>query len=243
MQAMRKSEFGQPIGEPVPGWTARALPTASRIDGRHCTLERLDAARHAADLHAAYSAAPDGRDWTYLFVGPFASTEDYARYAAEAARSSDPLHYAVLDHATGRAVGTMSLLRIDAANGVIEVGNITFSPALKGTVASTEAQFLFMRHVFDELGYRRYEWKCDSRNAPSRRAAERLGFSYEGLFRQAVMYKGRNRDTAWYSIIDAEWPRIRQAFETWLAPGNFDAQGRQLQSLAALRDAALARGA
>ena len=232
---MRHNEYGQPIGDAVPGWTARPAPTALRIDGRRCRLEKLDVERHAADLHAAYSAAPDGRDWTYLFVGPFASAADYARYAAEAARSSDPRHYAVIDNASGRAVGTMALMRIDPAHGVIEVGNITFSPAMKGTVASTEAQFLFMRHVFDELGYRRYEWKCDSLNAPSRRAAERLGFTFEGIFRQAIMYKGRNRDTAWYSITDAEWPRVRSGFEAWLSDANFDAGGRQRHPLQQLR--------
>lgn len=232
---MRHNEYGQPIGEPVPGWTPRAQPTAMQLEGQYCRLERLDAARHAADLHAAYAQASDGRDWTYLFVGPFDSAAGYASYAAEAARSADPRHYAVIDLATGRAVGTQALMRIDAAHGVIEIGNITYSPLLQGTRASTEAQYLFMRHVFDDLGYRRYEWKCDSLNAPSRRAAERLGFTYEGLFRQAIMYKGRNRDTAWYSITDAEWPAIRAAFQAWLAPGNFDDQGRQRHSLASLR--------
>lgn len=143
----------------------------------------------------------------------------------------------MIDRASGHAVGTLALMRQDPAHGVIEVGHVTFSPKLKQTPLSTEAQYLLMAHVFEQLGYRRYEWKCDSLNAPSRRAAERLGFRFEGIFRQAIVYKERSRDTAWFSIIDSEWPKLREAFEAWLAPENFDAEGRQRRSLVELREA------
>lgn len=227
--------FGQPIGEPLPGWTARQPPPRTPIEGRYCRLEPLDAERHAAELYAAYSQAPDARDWTYLSVGPFEDAARYRDFAERAAASKDPLHHTVIDLATGRAVGTLALMRIDPPAGVIEVGFVTYSPLLQRSRASTEAQYLLMRRAFDELGYRRYEWKCDSLNAPSRRAAERLGFEYEGLFRQATVYKGRSRDTAWFSILDSEWPAVKAGFEAWLAPSNFDAQGNQRQSLASLR--------
>lgn len=227
--------YDQPIGEPLPGWTPRPRPPRTPLEGRYCRLEPLDAQRHAEDLFAAYRAAPDGRDWTYLGVGPFETAQGYREYCERAAASEDPLHFAVIARASGRAVGTLALMRIDPPNGVAEVGHVTFSPLLKRTPVSTEAQFLLMRRVFDELGYRRYEWKCDSLKAPSRQAALRLGFQFEGIFRQAVVYKGRSRDTAWFSIIDGEWPARRAAFEQWLAPENFDAQGRQRARLQALR--------
>lgn len=232
------NRYGQPVGAALPDWTSRPLPphhAGNAIEGRHARLEALDAARHASDLHAAYSLAPDGRSWTYMASEPFADAAAYREYAERAAASSDPLHYAVIDLRTGQAVGTLALMRIDPANGAIEVGHVMFSPLLQHTPISTDAQFLLMRHVFDDLGYRRYEWKCDSLNTPSRRAAERLGFQFEGIFRQAVVYKGRSRDTAWFSITDLEWPALRPAFETWLAPQNFDAEGRQRNSLAQCR--------
>nr|WP_239091628.1 GNAT family protein [Streptomyces sp. SID14478] len=188
-------------------------------------------------MYAAFAAAPDGRNWTYLPVGPFERAEDYRRWAEGAARSADPLHYAVIDRATGRAVGTMALMRHDPANGVVEVGNVMFSPLLQRTPISTEAQYLLMAYAFDKLGYRRYEWKCDSLNAPSRKAAARLGLTFEGVFRQAVVYKGRSRDTAWYSVVDGEWPALREAFRAWLAPENFREDGQQRRSLADLRGA------
>ncbi|OZI75058.1 GNAT family N-acetyltransferase [Bordetella genomosp. 12] len=227
--------FDQPVGESLPDWSARPRPPRTALEGRFCRLEPLDARRHAADLFAAYSAAPDGRDWTYLTVGPFDSEQSYRAYCEQAERSEDPLHFAVIDRASGRAVGTLAYMRIDPGNGVIEVGSVTFSPALKRTPISTEAQFLFMRRAFEELGYRRYEWKCDHLNAPSQQTAARLGFQFEGIFRQAVVYKGRTRDTAWFSVTDSEWPSRRAAFERWLAPENFDAQGRQRRRLQDLR--------
>ena len=233
--AERRNDFGQLIGPELPGWTVRALPSAEPMEKRYCKIEKLDALRHAADLYAAYTEASDGRDWTYMLSGPFADAVQYAGYVREEAAKRDPFHYAILDKASGKACGTAALMRIDPANGVIEVGHIAYAPRLKKTRAGTEAMFLLMAHVFDALRYRRYEWKCDSLNAPSRRAAERYGFRYEGVFRQDRIYKGRSRDTAWFSITDAEWPALRAAFEAWLAPGNFDAGGNQLRSLETIR--------
>lgn len=204
------------------------------MTGRYCRVEPLDA-RHAPDLFAAFAEAPDERDWTYLSVGPFADLAQYEAYVRSEAAKQDPLHHAIIDGPSGKPVGSATLQRIDPVNGVVEVGFVAYSPRLKRTRAGTEAMFLLMRRVFDELGYRRYEWKCDSLNAASRRAAERYGFRYEGTFRQAIVYKGRSRDTAWFSITDREWPAVRAAFEQWLAPENFTADGSQRQSLAALR--------
>lgn len=232
----RRNEFGQPVGPAVEAWTERARPSRAPMEGRYCRLEPVDVERHAAELLDAYREAPDGRDWTYLFVDRPADAATFRAYLAKAASSNDPLHYTIVDTGTGTAVGTAALMRIEPVHGVIEVGSITYSPRLKQTRAGTEAMFLMMRRAFDELGYRRYEWKCDSLNAPSRAAAKRYGFQYEGLFRQAIVYKGRSRDTAWFSIIDREWPRVHAAFEAWLAPENFDAAGRQRQSLSAIRE-------
>jgi len=228
------NQYQQPVGESLPHWTARVHPPRDPMEGQYCRLEPLEP-HHAADLFAAFSQAPDGRDWTYMPVGPFDDAASYLEYVERAAVSPDPQHYAVIDLKRGIAIGTLSLMRIDRANGVIEVGNVAFSPLLKRTPISTEAQYLLMKHAFDELGYRRYEWKCDALNAPSRQAAARLGFQFEGIFRQAVLYKGRTRDTAWFSIIDREWPTVRAAFEQWLAPENFDAEGGQRKSLTDLR--------
>uniref|UniRef100_C5CV35 GCN5-related N-acetyltransferase n=1 Tax=Variovorax paradoxus (strain S110) TaxID=543728 RepID=C5CV35_VARPS len=227
----RHNAYGQPVGPLLPGWTARPLPPRRAIEGRYCVLEPLDAARHADDLHAAYAQAPDGRDWTYLGVERPADLAGTRAHIERAAQSADPMHFAVVDPQSGRAIGTLALMRIDPANGAIEVGSVNFSPLLKHTPMSTEAQHLLMKLAFDELGYRRYEWKCDNFNEPSKRAATRLGFRFEGVFRQAVVYKGRSRDTAWFSITDGEWPMLRTAFERWLAPANFDAEGRQRMAL------------
>jgi RimJ/RimL family protein N-acetyltransferase len=226
----RANELGQPIGHAVPHWRAPPRPPRHTLPGQFCRVEPLDAARHGHDLHAAFAADREGRMWTYLFSGPFATESEFHEWLAPRQATEDPLFFTIVDLATGRAVGLASYLRIDPAHGVIEVGHIAFSPQLQRTPAATEAMYLMMKNVFD-LGYRRYEWKCDSLNAPSRRAAERLGFRYEGLFRQAIVYKGRNRDTAWYSIIDGEWPAMAERFQRWLDPGNFDAQGRQRTSL------------
>lgn len=229
------NELGQPIGFPLPGWTERPRPPRTPIAGRFCTIEPLDPDRHAAQLFEANREDRDGRNWTYLPYGPFATLDAYGEWVAGASRADDPLFYAIRDNASGQAVGVASLMRIDPKPGVIEVGGINYSPRLQRRQGATEAMYLLMRRVFDELGYRRYEWKCDSLNAPSRAAALRLGFQYEGLFRQATVYKQRNRDTAWFSILDTEWSARRNAFEAWLDPANFDAAGRQRQRLAGFR--------
>lgn len=236
--AQRLNQYGQPIGPALDGWTARPRPPRTPMKGRTCTVEPVDVGRHAADLHRAYAGAADGRDWTYLSAGPFATQGDYVEYLSAAAASADPFHHAVIDHRTGKAIATLALMRIDPPNGVIEVGHVTYSPLIQRTVMGTEAQFLLMRRAFDELGYRRYEWKCDAFNAPSRRAALRYGFRFEGVFRQAVVTRGRSRDTAWYSILDSEWAQLRPAYERWLAATNFDEQGRQRATLSSLIEAA-----
>jgi RimJ/RimL family protein N-acetyltransferase len=232
------NEHGQPIGLPLPGWTPPPRPPREPIAGRHCRLEPLSAPRHDAQLFAANAEDTTGAGWTYLAYGPFPDLESYTAWVEEVSRPDDPLFFAILDARTGEAAGVASLMRIDPPNGVIEVGHIRYSPRLQRTPAATEAMFLLMERAFT-LGYRRYEWKCDALNAPSRRAAERLGFTFEGIFRQAVVYKGRNRDTAWYSIIDAEWPALKAAFEHWLDAANFDSEGRQRTRLADLTAAAV----
>ena len=223
----------QAIGAPLPDWTSRPRPPRTAMLGRFCRVEPLEPERHADDLFAANQLDRTGRNWTYLFQEPIRTLDAYRGWLRQVALGDDPLFHAIVEERTGKAVGVATFMRIDPGHGVIEVGNINYSPLLQRTAAATEAMFLMMRRVFEELGYRRYEWKCDSLNAPSRSAALRLGFQYEGLFRQAVVYKQRNRDTAWFSIIDAEWPRLRQAYEGWLAPGNFDAEGHQIRTLGA----------
>jgi RimJ/RimL family protein N-acetyltransferase len=235
--AMHRNELGQPIGPPVVGWVPPAAPPREAMAGRYCRLEPLDASRHAGDLFRANAEDASGGLFTYMPYGPFATLADYLAWLRPLGERSDPLFFAIIDSDTGRAGGVASYLRADPPNGSIEVGHILYAPALQRTRAATEAMFLMMRRAF-ELGYRRYEWKCDALNAASRAAAERLGFRFEGVFRQAVVYKGRNRDTAWYSAIDSEWPRLREAYERWLAPANFDAEGRQRVSLASLTAAA-----
>lgn len=220
------NHLGQPIGKSLPEWQPRELPPREAMVGRYCRVEALDAARHAAQLWDANSADGEGRMWTYLPYGPFGTREEYFQWVGRICAGSDPLFYAIIDSSTGRAAGVCSYLRIDPSGGVIEVGHIALAPSLQRTAAATEAMFLMMGRVFD-LGYRRYEWKCDSLNAPSRAAAERLGFAFEGVFRQATIYKGRSRDTAWYSIIDSEWPPLRDAFSRWLDPANFETGGGQ----------------
>ena len=222
------------IGVPLAGWTSREPPGRSTMEGRFCRLEPLEAS-HADALFEAYQTAPDGRDWTYLPVQRFTDRSLFKAHVAAQAVSTDPLHHAIVEHTSGRPVGTAALMRIDPANGVIEVGHIAYSPLLQRRAAGTEAIYLLMRRVFDERGYRRLEWKCDSLNDPSRRAALRYGFMLEGIFRQAVVTKGRNRDTAWYAILDEDWPPLRLALERWLSPDNFEADGSQRQALAALR--------
>ena len=208
------------------------------MQGRFCRLEPIDE-RYAADLHASNSRDEEGRSWTYLPYGPFATEEDYRRWLKTTCFDSDPLFHVILGP-DGRGRGVAAYMRIVPSMGCIEVGHVHFSPLLQRTPAATEAMYLMMKRTF-ELGYRRYEWKCDALNEPSRSAAQRLGFSFEGVFRQAVVYKGRNRDTSWYAATDEDWPALAPAFETWLAPSNFDAAGRQKVSLSELTRPLLVR--
>jgi RimJ/RimL family protein N-acetyltransferase len=233
--AEHRNRLGQPVGAPLPSWSPRPRPPRTAMAGRFCTIEPLDPGRHVAQLFAAYAEDREGRMWTYLPRGPYASLDEYRSFAEAACQTDDPLVHTILDNTTGEAVGTASYMRIEPNVGVIEIGSITYSPRLQRRAAATEAMYLMMRRVFDELGYRRYEWKCDSLNQPSREAAARLGFRYEGLFRQASITRGRNRDTTWFSVIDSEWPGLRAAFERWLDPANFAADGTQRRSLASLR--------
>ena len=223
---MHTNHLEQPIGFPLPEWQMPPRPPREPMAGRYCRVEPIDPDRHADQLHEANRHDPSGRAWTYLFAEPFDTFEAYRQWMTSSCLSDDPLFHAIIDGATGKAIGVASFMRIDLKNDVIEVGNINYSPLLQRTRAATEAMYLMMKRAF-ALGYRRYEWKCDSLNASSRAAAQRLGFSYEGIFRQAVVYKGRNRDTAWYAMIDSEWPALDQAFTRWLDPDNFDEQGRQ----------------
>jgi len=229
-----QNELGQPIGFPLTDWQGATHPRGSVMQGRLCRLEPIDSARHAAELFAAFAEDRDGRNWTYLPYGPFSTEAELCDWIETSCLGEDPCFFSVIDLVSGKAVGVASYLRIEPAAGVIEVGHIHFSPLMQGRPISTEAMYLMMRRVFDELGYRRYEWKCDALNQPSRSAAARLGFLFEGIFRQATIYKQRNRDTAWFSILDREWPAARNAYEAWLKPANFDAEGRQLQRLSEL---------
>ena len=219
------------FGTPLPHWTPPPRPEGETLTGQYAQLERMDPDAHAADLFRAYS----GHDgvWDYLPYGPFSSASGYHRWAKDVASGNDPMFYVLRNLETGHCGGVASYLRITPEAGSIEVGHINLSPEIAGSRASTEAMFLMMDWAF-AAGYRRYEWKCDALNIPSRRAAQRLGFSYEGIFRQATVYRQRNRDTAWFSIIDAEWPALREAYAAWLAPRNFSAAGRQMESLADL---------
>jgi len=227
-----------PLGPPVPGWLSRQLPPLAAMSGRFCRVEPIDSARHGAALYTAYAKDREGRLWTYLPWGPYSGPEELcARIDAVRASGVRP-EYALIDLASGKPFGQASYLNIDPAAGSIEVGGIVYAPAFQRGIAATEAMYLMMRRAFDELGYRRYAWQCNSLNARSRAAATRLGFTFEGVWRQANVHKGRNRDTAWFSILDSEWPAIKTAFESWLAPENFDAEGRQRMRLSVLTAAA-----
>lgn len=229
---MRENEFGQPVGDPVPGWSARPRIGPVTLEGRTCRLAPLGE-EHVDLLHRALDVESPPETWTYLMSGPYDDRAGFAGYVASLRAIPDCEPLAILAPG-GAGLGVACYLRIDPANGSAEVGGIVMSPALQQTTAATESMYLMMRHVFDDLGYRRYEWKCDSLNEPSRRAALRYGFGYEGRFRNALVYKGRNRDTDWFSITDEEWDRLRPAYDTWLGPDNFDEEGGQRASLRAL---------
>lgn len=235
-----QNHLGQPIGAPLPNWNPPPRPRREPLRGRFGFLVPLEADRHAADLFAANGRDTSGTGWTYLAYGPFATLDDYRAWMESTCRGDDPFFYAIIDGATKKAVGVASYLRIDPKGGAIEIGHIRFSPQLQRTPLATEAIYLMIDQAFD-LGYRRCEWKCDALNTPSRTAAQRLGFSFEGIFRQATVYKQRNRDTAWYSIIDSEWPTLKMDFARWLAPENFDERGVQRQPLSQLTAPLLAR--
>jgi RimJ/RimL family protein N-acetyltransferase len=228
-----------PIG-PLVESSAAPRPERRTLEGRFVTLAPLDADRHGDDLYEGAGGDDHADLWTYMGDGPWSDREAFAASLESKAKSEDPLFFAILGRVTGRALGYQTLMRIDVPNRVVEVGNILYGVNMQRTAGATEAQYLLARYVFDDLGYRRYEWKCNAFNAPSRRAALRYGFKFEGEFRQHMIIKGRNRDTAWFSILDSEWPAIRSAFEDWLQPGNFDAEGRQKRGLAVIR-AGLAR--
>ncbi|MDQ8037337.1 MAG: GNAT family protein [Pedobacter sp.] len=225
--------LGQPVGFALPDWVPPLFIPHEPLSGRFCRLEPLDVARHAEGLYAANSLDVDGRNWTWLPYGPFADFSAYREWLEKKAAERDPQLYVIANAADGLPLGVAAFMRIYPAHGIVEVGHLNFSPLLQRKPAATEAMYLMMRRAF-ELGYRRYEWKCNALNHPSRRAAERLGFRFEGVFRQALVTKGRNRDTAWYSVIDTEWPGLQKAFEAWLSPSNFDAQGLQQHKLEAL---------
>jgi RimJ/RimL family protein N-acetyltransferase len=223
----------RPIGPEACSRPARR-PERLTLAGRFVTLAPL-APEHADALFAVVGGVQNAWAWDYMPDGPFPEIGAFRDHIARKAQSDDPLFFAVLDNTSGRAIGHATLMRVDTANRVIETGNIMFSPVMQRTAGATESMYLLARTVFDDLGYRRYEWKCNDLNAPSKKAAERLGFTFEGVFRQHMIVKGRNRDTAWFSMLDSEWPAIKNAFEEWLAPDNFDKDGRQRRSLASLR--------
>lgn len=223
-------QLSQQTGIPLPEWIACSKPRKQNIVGQYCHLEPISSARHGADLWQAFSADTDHRIWTYLPYGPFSHQNQLENWININCMGDDPLFYTIVDLATGKALGVASYLRIQAEVGVIEAGHINFSPALQQTTAATEAMYLMMKNAFD-LGYRRYEWKCDNLNLGSKEAAKRLGFSYDGLFKQATIYKNRNRDTAWFSIIDTDWPAIQIEYQRWLSADNFATSGKQLSAL------------
>ena len=217
------------IPHTLPDWKPVPLPLPVTLRGRYVTVEPLDAEQHAGDLWRAVQGHDES--WTWLGDGPFANEADLHRAVAEKQASTNAVFLAIVPATTGLAAGYASYMRIEPAHGVVEVGNILLTPAVQRTTAATEAMYLMANHVFEHLGYRRYEWKCNAENEPSRRAALRLGFTFEGTFRQHMVVKGRNRDTAWFSMLDREWPARKQTFEAWLSPANFDSEGRQRKSV------------
>jgi RimJ/RimL family protein N-acetyltransferase len=213
-------------------WKGVPRPERAPLEGRYARLEPLDPARHGDDLFA--SAQQPGADSRFRYLADHAPADRaaFTAWIEKASASPDPLFFAVIDKRTGRAEGRQSFMRIEPAHGVIEIGHILWGPAIARTRVATEALYLFASHAFDRLGYRRFEWKCDNNNLPSKRAAERFGFTFEGVFRQHMVVKGRNRDTAWFAIIDGDWPRLKAGYEAWLRPENFDDAGQQKHKLA-----------
>lgn len=228
------NELGQRVGIAVDQWESRPYPPHISLQGQYCQLIPIDATQHTLQLFEAYANDTDHKNWTYLPCGPFSHLEDFQLWINSTCLTNDPLFYTIFNQ-NKQAVGVASYLRITPDIGNIEVGHIHFSPLMQKTPMATEAMYLMMKHVFEDLGYRRYEWKCNALNESSRNAALRLGFSFEGIFRQAAVVKHRNRDTAWFSILDHEWPKMKQAFESWLQADNFDDSGQQVKRLSDFR--------
>jgi RimJ/RimL family protein N-acetyltransferase len=224
-----------PVGPEVESGTARR-PERVALKGRLVEVQPLNVSRHAEALFCGIQGRENYDLWAYLGSGPFEKYDDFERYLTVLSQSSDPFAFAIVDKRSEQAVGIATYLRIEPSHRVIEVGHLLFAPILQNTTGATEAMYLMARHAFEELGYRRYEWKCNALNAGSRRAALRLGFQFEGVFRQHMIIKGRNRDTAWFSMLDSEWPRHKEAFDRWLQPANFDEAGKQKISLATIRE-------
>ena len=223
------------MAEDLSVWTPRPRPGTEALEGRFVRLEKLDPARHTDGLFDA-SAQPDGDErFRWLPNLPPTDREVFRAWVEQSAASEDPLFFAVIDKASGKVAGRQTFMRIDAANGVAEIGHIYWGPLVSRKPAATEALFLFARHIFDDLGYRRFEWKCDNSNLPAKRAAQRFGFRHEGVFHQHLIVKGRNRDTAWFAMLNTDWPKLRPAYEAWLSPENFDAEGGQIKTLEACR--------
>jgi RimJ/RimL family protein N-acetyltransferase len=225
-----------PVDE-LSSWTPRIAPARAPIAGTHAMLEPLEPERHGDDLFAAATDSSDPGMWSYLPYGPFRHEAEFAAFLARQAATDDPMHFAIIDRESGRAVGMCSFMRMDLANGAIEIGHIWFGPRIQRSTTASEAIYLMQRETLGKLGYRRLEWKCDNANARSKRAAARFGFTFEGIFRQHSVVKGKNRDTAWFSLLDSEWPANERAFDAWLAPENFDADGNQRRSLSEIRAA------
>jgi RimJ/RimL family protein N-acetyltransferase len=228
---MRGFHKGPGMSEDLKNWQPRPRPPRIPLGGRYVRLEPLNAQAHGDGLFEASSVADAATRFAWLPETPPQTRAEFQPWLDKAEASTDPLYYAIIDKESGKVVGRQTLMRIDPANGVIEIGHVYWGPQMARTRGATEAQFLFARHVFDDLGYRRYEWKCNNANLPSKRAAERFGFQFEGIFRQHMIVKGENRDTAWYAMIDKEWPALRRAYEAWLEPANFDGEGGQKRRL------------
>ncbi|WP_339099435.1 hypothetical protein IGL98_003454 [Enterococcus sp. DIV0840] len=225
------NSYNQPIGYPVTNWSTRAYPTKSTLEGTNCRLEKVDPNKHLEDLYQVYGPQSNPKNWTYIPLMSFKNKIEFSEYLTAMSHSQDPFHYAIIDKTSGKALGTVALMRINPEHGTIEVGFVIYSDQLKKTRIATEAQYLLACYALDELGYRRYEWKCDALNEPSKNAALRLGFVFEGIFRNAVVYKERNRDTAWFSILESEWPKQKARMESWLSDSNFTADGEQRKRL------------
>lgn len=231
MSKHETNSLGQVVGESIPNWKGALEPDGRQLVGEFCQLERLDISKHGAALFDAFMSDSEHRNWTYLPYGPFETPDEFCNYFKQYEDALDPFFYTVIRKQDNAAIGLASYLRVTPSMGSIEVGHIHFSPLLQRSSIATESMYLMMKHIFEDLGYRRYEWKCNNLNDASKNAALRLGFSHEGVFRQTGVYKGRNRDTAWFSILDNEWEKAKIGFNKWLSPSNFDENGYQLSKL------------